>query len=127
MVDFIFSDAFSVEQVTVSTVGPSPAVFSQLAQMPATLAWSLHSPCDRIRRLLVPSTRHTTVSFLDPPSCVIFTAFCISLNPYCVGDNSTCESFPPRRLSLEHFPCRSFQCMEIKYPLNRFVFPGGTT
>eukprot|EP00600_Ochromonadales_sp_CCMP1393_P005440 CAMPEP_0174959316 /NCGR_PEP_ID=MMETSP0004_2-20121128/3111_1 /TAXON_ID=420556 /ORGANISM="Ochromonas sp., Strain CCMP1393" /LENGTH=369 /DNA_ID=CAMNT_0016207625 /DNA_START=192 /DNA_END=1301 /DNA_ORIENTATION=- len=47
-------------KVTVSTVGPSPEAFLQLSDVPATLAWSLHSPDNRIRKLLVPSTRHTT-------------------------------------------------------------------
>jgi adenine C2-methylase RlmN of 23S rRNA A2503 and tRNA A37 len=37
----------------VSTVGPSPEAFLALARMPATLAWSLHSPDDLIRAKLV--------------------------------------------------------------------------
>jgi 23S rRNA (adenine2503-C2)-methyltransferase len=55
---------FSLPQnrITVSTVGPSPEVFKELARLPCNLAWSLHSPDDRIRKLLVPSTQHTTAA-----------------------------------------------------------------
>ena len=52
-------------KITISTVGPSPETFMQLAGFPGTLAWSLHSPDDIIRRKLVPSTRHTTVALRD--------------------------------------------------------------
>ena len=50
---------------TVSTVGPSPEAFMELAQYPGTLAWSLHSADDSIRRALVPSTKHTVVELRD--------------------------------------------------------------
>lgn len=49
-------------KITVSTVGPSPEAFMAIAAMPATIAWSLHSPDDAVRRRLVPSTRHSTVT-----------------------------------------------------------------
>ena len=52
--------ALSASRVTVSTVGPSPEAFMSLAGLPCSLAWSLHSPRDHVRNLLVPSTRHTT-------------------------------------------------------------------
>lgn len=52
-------------KITISTVGPSPEAFSTLAAMPGTLAWSLHSADDVIRKKLVPSTRHTTVELRD--------------------------------------------------------------
>ena len=52
-------------KITISTVGPSPEAFTTLSMMPGTLAWSLHSADDKIRRKLVPSTRHTTVELRD--------------------------------------------------------------
>jgi len=57
--------AMAQTKITVSTVGPSPEIFQVLADMPATLAWSLHSPDDTIRKRLVPSTRHTVVELRD--------------------------------------------------------------
>jgi 23S rRNA (adenine2503-C2)-methyltransferase len=56
---------FSSSKICVSTVGPNPECFMQLAAMPGSLAWSLHSPDDTVRKLLVPSTRHTTVELRD--------------------------------------------------------------
>lgn len=60
-------DRLSLAQskVTISTVGPSPQVFMNLAALPGTLAWSLHTPDDALRRKLVPSTRHTTEELRD--------------------------------------------------------------
>jgi len=55
----------SPNKVCVSTVGPRPEIFMELAKLPATLAWSLHSPVDETRKLLVPSTKHTTVELRD--------------------------------------------------------------
>lgn len=55
----------SQSKVTVSSVGPSPETFLDLASMPGTLAWSLHSPIDEVRKALVPSTTHTTVELRD--------------------------------------------------------------
>jgi 23S rRNA (adenine2503-C2)-methyltransferase len=52
-------------KITISTVGPSPESFATLSAMPGTLAWSLHSADDKIRKKLVPSTRHTTVQLRD--------------------------------------------------------------
>jgi len=52
-------------KITISTVGPSPEIFSSIARLPATIAWSLHSPDDSIRRKLVPTTRHTTLELRD--------------------------------------------------------------
>jgi 23S rRNA (adenine2503-C2)-methyltransferase len=56
---------FSASKVTISTVGPSPSSFMELASLPCSLAWSLHSPIDPVRRLLVPSTKHTTIELRD--------------------------------------------------------------
>jgi 23S rRNA (adenine2503-C2)-methyltransferase len=56
---------FSSSKICVSTVGPNPECFMQLAAMPGSLAWSLHSPDDAVRKLLVPSTRHTTEELRD--------------------------------------------------------------
>mmetsp|Transcript_12035 Transcript_12035/g.36380 ORF Transcript_12035/g.36380 Transcript_12035/m.36380 type:complete len:381 (+) Transcript_12035:2-1144(+) len=44
--------------VCVSTVGPSPGHIRALEPLPARLAWSVHAADDRLRRLLVPTTRH---------------------------------------------------------------------
>jgi 23S rRNA (adenine2503-C2)-methyltransferase len=52
-------------KVTISSVGPSPETFMELAAMPGTLAWSLHSSKDDVRKVLVPSTTHTTVQLRD--------------------------------------------------------------
>ena len=56
---------FAQSKVTISTVGPSPETFESLAVMPATIAWSLHASDDGLRKLLVPSTKHTTVQLRD--------------------------------------------------------------
>lgn len=60
-------DRMSMAQskITISTVGPSPEIFYTLAQMPGSLAWSLHSADDNIRKKLVPSTKHSTVELRD--------------------------------------------------------------
>lgn len=52
-------------KITLSTVGPSPEAFMTLARMPGTLAWSLHSPDDKIRKFLVPSTRYSAVELRE--------------------------------------------------------------
>jgi 23S rRNA (adenine2503-C2)-methyltransferase len=56
-------DRFCMAQskLTVSTVGPSPEIFQLLADLPCTIAWSLHAADDKLRKLLVPSTKHTTI------------------------------------------------------------------
>lgn len=47
-------------KVTISTVGPTPDAFRDLAQAaPCTLAWSVHAANDVLRKRLVPTTRHT--------------------------------------------------------------------
>lgn len=48
-------------KVTVSTVGPTPEIFREIALLPCFIAWSLHSPNDAIRRKLVPTTKHSTL------------------------------------------------------------------
>ena len=60
-------DRFSMAQskITISTVGPSPEAFRTLAQMPGSLAWSLHSADNNIRKKLVPSTKHTTIELRE--------------------------------------------------------------
>jgi len=57
--------SMSASKITVSTVGPDPEIFKTLASVPCSLAWSLHSPRDEVRRFLVPSTRHTTAELRD--------------------------------------------------------------
>eukprot|EP01038_Epipyxis_sp_PR26KG_P013807 gene13807-18519_t len=57
--------SMAFNKITISTVGPSPEAFMKLASIPGTLAWSLHSPDDIIRKKLVPSTRHSTVQLRD--------------------------------------------------------------
>jgi 23S rRNA (adenine2503-C2)-methyltransferase len=48
-------------RVTISTVAPNPDVFLTLSKAPVVLAWSVHSSRDKIRRQLVPTTKHTMV------------------------------------------------------------------
>lgn len=52
--------SFAQSKVTVSTVGPSPDIFQSIADLPCTIAWSLHAANDDLRKRLVPSTKHTT-------------------------------------------------------------------
>jgi 23S rRNA (adenine2503-C2)-methyltransferase len=68
-------DRFSMaaSKCTVSTVGPSPEAFMELAKIPATLAWSLHAADDGVRKLLVPSTKHTTVELRDGLMAALLT------------------------------------------------------
>lgn len=56
--------AMASSKVTLSTVGPNPEVFDQLAQMGGTLAWSLHSAVPELRKKLVPSSRYHDPSVL---------------------------------------------------------------
>ena len=51
--------------VCVSTVGPSPAHIRALEPLPARLAWSVHAAEDTLRKLLVPTTRHTMAELRD--------------------------------------------------------------
>ncbi|KAJ1434329.1 hypothetical protein B484DRAFT_326186 [Ochromonadaceae sp. CCMP2298] len=54
----------AASKVTLSTVGPTPEVFSELAQIPGTIAWSLHSALPELRQKLVPSSRYHDPSAL---------------------------------------------------------------
>ena len=52
--------ALAGRRVTISTVGPTPSSFADLARAPVTLAWSVHTANDYKRqRVLVPTTRYT--------------------------------------------------------------------
>ena len=51
--------------VCVSTVGPDPETIRALEQVPARLAWSAHAARDDLRRLLVPTTRHSMEELRD--------------------------------------------------------------
>jgi 23S rRNA (adenine2503-C2)-methyltransferase len=51
--------SFAQAKITVSTVGPSPEVFQQIAPLPCSIAWSLHAADDSIRRKLVPSSKYS--------------------------------------------------------------------
>lgn len=46
-------------RVTISTVGPTPACFAELAEAPVVLAWSVHGSRDVVRQALVPTTKYT--------------------------------------------------------------------
>jgi 23S rRNA (adenine2503-C2)-methyltransferase len=52
-------------RVTISTVAPSPESFHELSSAPATLAWSVHSTKDNVRRRLVPTTKHSMTELRD--------------------------------------------------------------
>jgi 23S rRNA (adenine2503-C2)-methyltransferase len=56
---------FPTTRVTLSTVGPSPEIFSEISKLPCDIAWSLHSADDTIRKKLVPSTKHSTIALRD--------------------------------------------------------------
>ena len=55
----------SKKAIAVSTVGPSPEHIDRMVHMPARLAWSVHAADDELRRLLVPTTRHTMCELRD--------------------------------------------------------------
>ena len=56
----------AASKITVSTVGPSPDCFLQLAQTGANIAWSLHSPDVVLRQKLIPSSRrHSPMELRD--------------------------------------------------------------
>lgn len=57
--------SFKRSKVTVSTVGPALDTFSTITQWPCTLAWSLHSPNEKIRRYLVPTARHSPLELRE--------------------------------------------------------------
>ena len=46
-------------KITISTVGPTPQVFSELAKADAVLAWSVHAVRDDLRKKLVPTTKYS--------------------------------------------------------------------
>jgi 23S rRNA (adenine2503-C2)-methyltransferase len=64
---------FAQSKVTVSTVGPTPSVFQAIADVPCTIAWSLHAANDDLRKRLVPSTKHSTVELRDGLTAALAT------------------------------------------------------
>lgn len=52
-------------KITISTVGPSPGVFGDLADSNAVLAWSVHAARDDLRKKLVPTTKYTMEELRD--------------------------------------------------------------
>ena len=57
---------FAPRRVAISTVAPTPESFATLAsQTSVVLAWSVHSSKDSVRRMLVPTTRHSMKEFVD--------------------------------------------------------------
>jgi 23S rRNA (adenine2503-C2)-methyltransferase len=51
--------ALANKRVTISTVAPDPECFSELAEAPVVLAWSVHATRQEIRNALVPTTKYT--------------------------------------------------------------------
>jgi 23S rRNA (adenine2503-C2)-methyltransferase len=49
----------------VSTVAPSPALVARAERLPCRLAWSVHAADDDLRKLLVPTTRHSMEELRD--------------------------------------------------------------
>jgi 23S rRNA (adenine2503-C2)-methyltransferase len=56
---------FAASKITLSTVGPDPETFQRLAGMKGTLAFSLHSADDKIRKYLVPTTKHSVLELRE--------------------------------------------------------------
>eukprot|EP00554_Chaetoceros_debilis_P011205 CAMPEP_0194110656 /NCGR_PEP_ID=MMETSP0150-20130528/9851_1 /TAXON_ID=122233 /ORGANISM="Chaetoceros debilis, Strain MM31A-1" /LENGTH=525 /DNA_ID=CAMNT_0038799891 /DNA_START=14 /DNA_END=1591 /DNA_ORIENTATION=+ len=52
-------------KITISTVGPNPEAFGDLAKADAVLAWSVHAARDDLRKRLVPTTKHTMEELRD--------------------------------------------------------------
>jgi 23S rRNA (adenine2503-C2)-methyltransferase len=52
-------------KITISTVGPNPQVFEELAQADTVLAWSVHAVRDDLRKRLVPTTRYPMEELKD--------------------------------------------------------------
>lgn len=52
-------------RVTVSSVGPSPAVIRAAGELPALLAWSVHAADEDTRQKLVPTTAFSMVELRD--------------------------------------------------------------
>ena len=51
--------ALAPSKITISTVGPNPGVFAELAEADAVLAWSVHAVRDDLRKRLVPTTKYS--------------------------------------------------------------------
>uniref|UniRef100_A0A7S4RUD1 Radical SAM core domain-containing protein n=1 Tax=Ditylum brightwellii TaxID=49249 RepID=A0A7S4RUD1_9STRA len=51
--------SFARQQITLSTVAPSPQSFLRLKEVPAVLAWSIHAANDVKRRQLVPTATYS--------------------------------------------------------------------
>jgi 23S rRNA (adenine2503-C2)-methyltransferase len=52
-------------KITISTVGPTPESFGELAKANTVLAWSVHAARDDLRKQLVPTTRYTMEELSD--------------------------------------------------------------
>ena len=59
------SFAFSRRNICVSTVGPTPKDIRRMGELPCRLAWSVHAAEDGLRKLVVPTTRHSMVELRD--------------------------------------------------------------
>ncbi|KAA8498149.1 Dual-specificity RNA methyltransferase RlmN [Porphyridium purpureum] len=51
--------------ITVSTVGLNPSSVLRMADLPALLAWSLHTADDALRKTLVPTATHSVAELRD--------------------------------------------------------------
>ena len=60
-----FGFRLAKQHVCVSTVGPSPQAIRALRPLPCRLAWSVHAADDELRKLLVPTTRHSMAQLRD--------------------------------------------------------------
>ena len=60
-----FGFRLAKQHVCVSTVGPNPSAIKSLQGLPARLAWSVHAADEDLRRLLVPTTRHSMPELRD--------------------------------------------------------------
>ena len=57
--------ALAPSKITISTVGPSPEAFIELAKADAVLAWSVHAARDDLRKKLVPTTKYSMEELKD--------------------------------------------------------------
>lgn len=60
-----FKFGLAKTKVTISTVGPSPQAFLELAEANAMLAWSIHSADDDLRKQLVPTHSKNKYTMVD--------------------------------------------------------------
>mmetsp|Transcript_47050 Transcript_47050/g.138835 ORF Transcript_47050/g.138835 Transcript_47050/m.138835 type:complete len:192 (+) Transcript_47050:666-1241(+) len=60
-----FGFRLAKQHICVSTVGPTTRHIRRMEAMPARLAWSLHAADDELRKLLVPTTRHSMAELRD--------------------------------------------------------------